>query len=144
MSIVNGQTISASDYITSSAGSGSSGQVPKLNSNGVLDPSFLSLSQSEVHASRALGTNYQNTTGHTLLVVVSASNTLASFGIQSYIGSSNPASSLYSEQTSSSSGAPINKIWVLAVVPKSYYYRVDYISSSSTNIDAWWEAQLPF
>lgn len=39
--ISNGQTITAADFIATSAGAGSSGQVPKLNSSGQLDTSFL-------------------------------------------------------------------------------------------------------
>ena len=41
MSIVTGQDAKASDFISTSAGSGSVGKVPKLNSAGKLDSSFL-------------------------------------------------------------------------------------------------------
>jgi len=40
MSITNGQTATAADFITSSAGAGSSGQVPKLNASGKVDKTF--------------------------------------------------------------------------------------------------------
>jgi hypothetical protein len=43
MSIVNGQTITAADFILSSAGAGSSGQVAKLNGSGLIDDSFMSV-----------------------------------------------------------------------------------------------------
>jgi hypothetical protein len=49
MPIVNGQIISASDYIDTSAGAGDSGKVPKLNSNGVLDESFLQVKRRVLH-----------------------------------------------------------------------------------------------
>ena len=41
MSIVAGQQILASDFISTSAGAGDSGKVPKLNASGKLDSSFL-------------------------------------------------------------------------------------------------------
>lgn len=40
MAITNGQTADASDFISTSAGAGSSGKVPKLNASGFLDQSF--------------------------------------------------------------------------------------------------------
>ena len=40
--IASGQTILASDYVSTSAGAGDSGKVPKLNASGVLDSSFIS------------------------------------------------------------------------------------------------------
>jgi hypothetical protein len=42
MSITAGQLASASDFISTSAGAGDSGKVPKLNASGVLDTSFVS------------------------------------------------------------------------------------------------------
>ena len=41
MSITAGQTALASDFIASTAGAGDAGKVPKLNSNGTLDGSFI-------------------------------------------------------------------------------------------------------
>src|SRR3989338_7433573 len=43
MSISQGQTALASDFVASSAGSGDAGKVPKLDANGLLDNSFLGL-----------------------------------------------------------------------------------------------------
>lgn len=43
MSITQGQTALASDFVASSAGSGDAGKVPKLDANGLLDNSFLGL-----------------------------------------------------------------------------------------------------
>lgn len=43
MSIIAGNTILASDFISTSAGAGDSGRVPKLNASGKIDPSFLNL-----------------------------------------------------------------------------------------------------
>lgn len=40
MTITNGQTITDTDYITTSAGAGDSGKVPKLDASGQLDKSF--------------------------------------------------------------------------------------------------------
>lgn len=42
MSIIAGNTILASDFISTSAGAGDSGRVPKLNASGKLDSSFIS------------------------------------------------------------------------------------------------------
>lgn len=41
MTISAGQDVDADDFISSSSGAGDSGKVPKLNSDGVLDPSFI-------------------------------------------------------------------------------------------------------
>jgi hypothetical protein len=40
MAITSGQTALASDFVSTSAGAGDSGKVPKLNASGVLDPTF--------------------------------------------------------------------------------------------------------
>ena len=61
--IADGQTAVASDFISTSTGAGDSGKVPKLNSSGLLDPSFLNI---------AFGSGY--TPSNTLLFSNNASN----------------------------------------------------------------------
>lgn len=46
MAIIAGQQALASDFVSTSAGAGDSGKVPKLNGSGVLDTSFLPSSPS--------------------------------------------------------------------------------------------------
>ena len=83
MSIVTGQTILASDFVSTSAGSGDSGKVPKLNSNGKLDESFLQFFSPhsipiEVNATSARFVYVtSNQTGTTLYIVYDLSSTTA-------------------------------------------------------------------
>jgi hypothetical protein len=58
MSITANQTALASDFVSTSAGAGDSGKVPKLNGSGVLDTSFLTFKG----LVKSVGTTYNNAT----------------------------------------------------------------------------------
>jgi hypothetical protein len=89
--------------------------------------------------SRALSTNYQNTTGKVMTVVVTSgtSNTGPST-LTAYVGASNPATALFTE-VSSNPGATGIGIFVTIIVPNNYYYRVDPTSRTDGTVHAWWE-----
>ena len=143
MAITAGSAINASDFVGASSGAGDSGKVAKLNASGLIPLGFLALSQSEVHASRAMGTNYQNTSGHVMVVVATC---VASAGTSintaaGYIGASNPATLQYSGGMGGASGSGF--ITVIMVVPNNYYYRMDAVIGCGA-LAAWWEVLLPF
>ena len=68
MGLLTGQAIGQGDFITTSAGAGDSGKVPKLNASGVLDRTFIS------------GTmTFQSTAGTTLSVTTVAGQQIMVF-----------------------------------------------------------------
>lgn len=144
MSITNGQTADASDFISSSAGSGSSGKVPKLNGSGLLDSSFLSFSQSEVSASRAVGSVYQNTSGHTMRVTVTVGTSSSGPNVfDAYIGATNSPATHFAG-TSTNTGTNTQPMNVTFTVPNNYYYKVVATLRTDSTLQAWWEELMPY
>jgi len=141
MAITAGSDILASDFISTSAGAGDSGKAPKLNGSGKLDRTFIQVgSLSDVTASRAFATNYQNTSGRDLWVMVSSgkSGGVANTILRGYVGASNPATTLVIQAAAANMTASDQKAGITFVVPSNYYYRVDGAGANIT-LDSWVE-----